>query len=262
MERLRVEAARALQSLRLYGLAKKANDSVLPLLPRERARRARMKALYGTFVRPGDLVFDVGANLGNRTAIFVELGARVVAVEPQSVCLAALRDRFENVPEVTIVPQALGSTVGVAEIQVSQAHGISSMSPDWVASVRESGRFAMYSWDSKERVSVTTVDTLIAEYGRPAFCKVDVEGFESQVLEGLSTALPVLSFECAPEYLANAYSCIDRLGRLGVFEYNYNLNETMVLELSSWVGAEQMRSILRKIEHDAFADVYARHLSA
>ena len=221
-----------------------------------------MKVLYSAFVRPGDRVFDVGANLGNRTAMFLELGARVIVVEPQLICVAALRTRFAGEPRVTIVPKALGSSAGVAEIRTSQAHGISSMSADWVASVRDSGRFAMYSWDRTEQVSVTTIDALIAEYGRPAFCKLDVEGFESQVLAGLSTALPALSFECAPEYLTNAYSCIDRLTELGEYQYNYNLNETMSLELASWVRADQMRAILRTIEGGAFADVYANLLSA
>jgi hypothetical protein len=46
-------------------------------------RRAAMDRLYGEFVRPGDLVFDVGAHVGDRIAAFRRRGARVVAVEPQ-----------------------------------------------------------------------------------------------------------------------------------------------------------------------------------
>jgi FkbM family methyltransferase len=221
-----------------------------------------MKALYGEFVRSDDLVFDVGGNVGNRTAIFLELGARAIVVEPQLICVAAVGSRFASESRVTIVPKALGSTAGEARILTSQAHGISSMSPDWVASVRDSGRFAMYRWDRTERVPVTTIDQFIGEYGSSAFCKLDVEGFESQVLGGLTTALPALSFECAPVYLTNAYACFDRLTELGEYRYNYNLNETMNLELESWVPNDRMRSILRTMERGAFADVYAKLLSA
>jgi FkbM family methyltransferase len=247
-----------LQTMRLYGVAKRANDLIAAFLPRERARRARMQTLYSTFVRSGDVCFDVGANIGNRTATLVELGAQVVAVEPQQVCIEQLRKRFGSEPRVTIVPKALGRSPGVAEMQISQAHGISSMSRGWVESVRKSGRFAMYRWDRTERVVVTTMDALIADYGRPAFCKLDVEGFESEVLAGLSAPVPALSFECAPEYLDNATSCIDRLEELASYEYNYNLNETMNLGLSEWVSANQMCILLQSMAPEAFADVYAR----
>src|SRR5213595_567146 len=44
--------------------------------------RAAMDRLYTRFVKPGDLVFDVGAHVGDRIAAFRRLGARVVACEP------------------------------------------------------------------------------------------------------------------------------------------------------------------------------------
>ena len=50
-----------------------------------------MDRLYGHFVRPGDLVFDIGAHVGDRVASFRRLGARVVAVEPQPAMVRALR---------------------------------------------------------------------------------------------------------------------------------------------------------------------------
>lgn len=257
-DRVKTHAIRALQEAHVYGLAKRVNDLVAPRLPREKARHSRMLALYAAFVQPGELVFDIGANLGNRTSVFLELGARVVAVDPQSVCIARLRSRFAGEPRVTIVPMALGPIGGEADLLTSQAHGISSMSKDWVRSVQDSGRFASYRWDRMERVQVTTMDALIAAFGRPQFSKLDVEGFESQVLQGLSNAVAALSFECAPEYLPNAFACMDRLGELGRYEYNYNLNETMVFELPRWVSPKQMRQILETIDADTFADIYAR----
>ena len=58
-------------------------------------------------------------------------------------------------------------------------------------------------------VEVTTLDRLIAIYGAPTFCKIDVEGSELQVLEGLTEALPALSFEFLPVSIKRAYGCID-----------------------------------------------------
>jgi hypothetical protein len=48
-----------------------------------RRGRGGMDRLYGQFVRPGDLVFDIGAHVGDRVANFRRLGARVVAAELQ-----------------------------------------------------------------------------------------------------------------------------------------------------------------------------------
>jgi protein-L-isoaspartate O-methyltransferase len=58
---------------------------------RQRSRAAAMDALYRQFVKPGDLVFDIGAHVGDRVAAFRRLGARVVAVEPQPALKLTLR---------------------------------------------------------------------------------------------------------------------------------------------------------------------------
>ena len=54
-------------------------------------RAAAMDRLYSRFVRPGDLVFDIGAHVGDRVASFRRLGAQVVAVEPQPAMVKVLR---------------------------------------------------------------------------------------------------------------------------------------------------------------------------
>ncbi len=77
----------------------------------DRRLRPAMLDFYGQFVRPGDLCFDVGASVGSRTAVFLELGARVVALEPEERCVAVLRRRFRGRP-VEIVAGAAGSQSG------------------------------------------------------------------------------------------------------------------------------------------------------
>ena len=49
-----------------------------------------MKTFYSQFISKNSLVFDVGANIGNRTAMFAELGRLVVAIEPQNTCMKTL----------------------------------------------------------------------------------------------------------------------------------------------------------------------------
>lgn len=68
---------------------------------------------------------------------------------------------------------------------------------------------------------MTTLDDVIAEYGVPGFCKIDVEGYESNVLEALSKRIPYISFEYCHEFLVDSVRCLDYLERLGVIQLNY-----------------------------------------
>ena len=74
----------------------------------DRARRAAMDRLYGRFIVRGDLVFDVGAHVGDRIAAFRRLGARVVAVEPQPALVRTLKLLYGRDRAVAIEPVAVG----------------------------------------------------------------------------------------------------------------------------------------------------------
>lgn len=250
---------RLLQRLSLYEVTKRVRDRIVALTPAGRHRTALMLSFYGRFMRAGDLCFDVGANLGSRVAVFRALGAKVIAVEPQEACIRHLRTRFGRDPDVTVLAVALGSTPGTAEMLVSQARSISSLSNDWVNAVKSSGRFSAYSWHDTQTVPVSTLDRLILEVGEPRFCKIDVEGFEAEVLAGLSRPIDALSFEFTPEMPTTTFACVDRLSTIGLYEYNYDVNESMQLQLASWVGPDDIKRTLGAIkDHRLFGDVYAR----
>src|SRR5918996_4175727 len=166
-------------------------------ITRQLLEARRQRAFYRAFVRQGDLVFDVGANVGDRSAVFLSLGARVVAVDPQPSCVRALEARFRD--RVTIVDQGLADVPGVRTMAVADIHVASTMEPEWVSSMTASGRFGDTEWTESVDVEVTTLDSLITEHGEPAFVKIDVEGFESAVLLGLSRPVPALSFEFVHE---------------------------------------------------------------
>ena len=213
---------------------------------------------YRQFVATGDLVVDVGANLGNRAQVFSKLGAVVVAVEPQTACADFLQSVFRNTDNFHLVRKALGASAGQTEMLISHAHTISSLSPDWVSAVTESGRFADYEWNRRETVLIDTLDNLIAQYGCPAFVKIDVEGFEDQVVSGLSTPVRALSMEFIPEFMESTLKCIEHLDRIGDYQFQISLGESMEFALPNWVTAEQIGRALSEVPSDAFGDLYAR----
>jgi FkbM family methyltransferase len=224
------------------------------------ANDQKMLDFYSMFVPRGALCFDIGANIGNRVKIFLKRRARVVAVEPQEACVKILRDMYGRNRNLSIIQKALGESEGEAEILVSNANTISSLNPEWIEVVKSSGRFSNYRWDHKQMVKVTTLDKLIEYYGIPTFIKIDVEGFEYEVIRGLSRPIRAISLEFIPEYINSTFNCIDHLQHIGKISLNYSIGETMELALGKWVTPNEMVRILSDFNGDnhLFGDIYVQ----
>jgi len=243
------------------------NDWLPPKISWRINRRSREKRellifteFYKEFLSAGDLCFDIGANLGNRTRAFLQLGCRVIAVEPQIRCIKRLRNEFQKNERFSIEPIALGSTKGHAELSVSSNHVLSTLSDSFIDRTTTSGRFYLAHWTHREAVEISTLDLLISKHGLPSFIKIDVEGFESEVLQGLSQPIKTLCFEWTPEFPENSMTCVNRLSQLGDYEYNLCWGESMKFAKSIWRSPESMLDFISEFENESmlFGDIYAR----
>jgi FkbM family methyltransferase len=222
--------------------------------------RRRLRLFYRPFVRPGDLCFDIGAHVGNRSRALLDNGARVMAVEPQPACAACLRRRFGRHPRFTLIPKAVGARAGISVLHINRLNPtISTLSPaSWRAAMARAAA-GRERWDRQIPVNVITLDQLIEQYGLPHFCKIDVEGFEDQVLAGLSYPLRALSFEFISFEKARASACLRRLQSLGAYRFNWSLGERRRLEAPEWVDVAGIEHMLRALGSRIVAgDVYAR----
>jgi FkbM family methyltransferase len=243
--------------LKAYGIARSA------LIYRANPlKRRRSRSFYRQFVGPGDLAFDIGAHLGDRVQAWVDLGARVVAVEPQPHLMAVLRRLYGRNPDVTLFQGAVGAEAGTAELLINQRNPtLSTLSVDWAATVAASPRFPGERWDERVQVDVTTLDALIEAHGVPRFCKIDVEGFEESVLAGLSQPLPCLSFEFISETADRTLGCLGRLEALGTYQYDVALGEARHLLFGDWCGRDALvRWLEARQPHEGSGDIYARNV--
>ena len=226
----------------------------------DRTRRAAMDRLYGGFVAPGDLVFDVGAHVGDRIAAFRRLGARVVAVEPQPALVRTLKLIYGRDRAVAIEAVAIGASPGTVALKLNLENPtVSSASDAFVRAAEGAPGWEGQAWTQTIRVPVTTLDALIARHGMPAFIKIDVEGFEAQALAGLTRPVPALSFEFTTIQRDVAAACVDRCRALGYVRYNGALGESQTLVHSQWLDAEAIAAWLAVLPDKANSgDVYAR----
>ncbi len=222
---------------------------------------ARLKRFYRPFIQPEDLCFDIGAHVGNRMRAFVSLGARVVALEPQPDLVRLLRFLYGRNPQVILLQSAVGALQGRHRMLISRnAPTVSSLSPDWVQTMKtKDPKFTWVEWQDAIDVEVTTLDALIAQHGLPAFCKIDVEGYELEVLRGLSQPIPSLSFEYIRSLPEAAVECLKYLLTLGEYEFNLTKIEETRFMLPFWVEASAIHDQLYHLpEPCTSGDVYAR----
>ena len=216
------------------------------------------KEFYSEFVKSGDVVFDVGANLGNRSKVFLALEAQTIGFEPQPFCQDILRSALAHHRLYHLEACALGSERGEAKMFVSEAHTISSMSPEWISDVKKSGRFSSCNWSQEIVVPIDTLDNMITKYGAPDFVKIDVEGFEHMVRRGLSQPVKALSMEFVPEHLVSTIECVDKLAQLGGAEFRYSFWDHMEWGMESWVDAGEVKAKLTSLGPETWGDLYAR----
>lgn len=225
--------------------------------------RAKEAAFYGTLLQGfhrGDLVFDIGANTGEKVEAFVRIGARVVAVEPDETNLKRLRTRFSRLQEtgtpVSIIDAAVSDREGSATMLVDgPGSALNTLSEKWVDALKlHKERFAhttdLLEFDGVKSVKTTTLDRLIEDNGAPFFVKIDVEGYELKVLQGLHRSVPYLSFEVnLPEFREEGLQCIDLLrGLREDGEFNYTSDCRSGLLSSRWLDSQKIAQVLTECD--------------
>ena len=183
----------------------------------------------------GDLFFDIGAHLGEKSKKILDKNLKIVMLEPLPQCVKQLKESFKNNRNVEILEKAVGRTVGNMTLEVnSKMPTISTMAKHW-----KNGRFSNQKWDQIISVEVTTLDHLIKIYGLPNYIKIDVEGFELDVLLGLSQKAGIISFEFTSEFLDQSIKCLNHLKKIGYKEFSLSIGESRKF-FFEWSNADNL----------------------
>jgi FkbM family methyltransferase len=202
--------------------------------------RIKSQRFYKNLIKKNDLCFDIGANMGSKSKLYLTTGATVIAFEPQSACLPYL-SRIKN-PNFHFYPFAVGSENKESLLYTSNYSEVATLSTDFIAAYESEKVY----WTNEEKVKVKSIDVLISAYGLPDYCKIDVEGYELEILSHLSYPIPIIEFEFTEKFISDTYKIIDLLS-IHPYSFNYTLNEQSEFRLFQWVPAEEIKSIINAL---------------
>lgn len=204
------------------------------------------------------LIFDIGANVGIRTSVFSRLSKSVIAVEPNHELVKILESRFKG-SNVTVLEKACGAEASVKEFFLGENHLLSTFSTSFINHKKETGN--SNSWSQSIEVETISLDHLVTEYGVPDFCKIDVEGYEKEVLSGLSQKLGVISFEFNyPSFENETLFCLKKLNDLGYSKFNFSIGESLEMNFHSWVSFQEIYNFFKLNNFPfgiSYGDIYA-----
>jgi FkbM family methyltransferase len=219
----------------------------------------RTNRFYAPFIRSGDVVFDVGANVGIYSDVFSRLGATVIAIEPNAQCCQELNQIARMNKRIIVEACAAGAAVGTATFHVCEESTMSTLSEKWLESVSKSDLHSHARWLNKVDVSVKTLDVLAKQYGEPSFVKIDAEGFDDQVLAGMSFQPAALSFEFNSNGLDVALRCLSTAALKDDYLFNYTIGQEFDFKCGTWLTREKVVGLFENLDlREEYGEVVAR----
>ncbi len=239
-------------------------DGVYELLTN---KTKKTTAFFNSFLCVNDntklLAFDIGANKGNKTKALLKLGFTVIALEPEKKAISTLQYRYKNNDKIKIVEKGVSSAEGFTAIYITEGRsGLNTMNTKWKDSLNDEDENRwqkQVEFKQHYQVPLTTIDILCAEFGNPYFIKIDVEGFELEVIKGIKSLPNFLTFEAnLPEFTKETVECLEALYTLNKnILFNYSFEEKLVLK--EWITFNEMVKYIETTEERYIEIICKRH---
>jgi FkbM family methyltransferase len=162
------------------------------------------------------LLFDIGANAGHYADANAAKYDKMILVEANPQLCRALQDKYRHNPRFMVENRLVSKDKNVP-FYLCPNHTFSTAAIRWT---KESRFVHMEKWHpSPEPIACVTVDELVKTHGKPTYIKIDVEGYEYNVLQSMTEKYCPLAFEWAEELVDEIFLSLDYLASLGYQEF-------------------------------------------
>lgn len=198
---------------------------------------------YEQFIKKDDLCFDIGANIGAKSELFLKLDAKVIAFEPQTKCLENLEILKNKNKNFSYYPFGIGDKNETKALNLATHIEVATFSDEFIQFYKNE----TIQWNEKETVEVKPINSIIEQFGIPNYCKIDTEGFELKILSSLKYKIPVIEFEFTESHFLETLKIIDLFDSKKT-TFNFILNERLKLKLKNWLKADEFKEKLKGLD--------------
>ena len=197
---------------------------------------------HKNFLVPGKLIFDLGANMGDKSHIFSFFTKKIILYEPEEILIDKLKLRFRKYKSIIIISKLVTDKIG--ESTFYSILGNESYSSILKNYNKDFDHLKNVEVTTKKKIT-TTLNFEIEKYGTPSYIKIDCEGAENLILKNLDYKIDIISFEAnLPKFLDNTLEIIDNLGNKFNYLFNIRKNEKFTFSFEKNVSLKVMKNFL------------------
>ncbi|MFK8009487.1 MAG: FkbM family methyltransferase [Saprospiraceae bacterium] len=231
------------------------HDSTHPILKLE---KAYYLSLIKNIKKNKKVIFDVGANEGFISSFFLDENFKVIAIEPDPRNQKILAARFHHKEHFKLIKKGVSDEEKIAPFFIHNRNSsLNTFSSKWKESIESRNIDEGFSAHQKF-IELITLDQIIKQRGIPSFIKIDVEGHELEVINGLNVKVPLISFEAnLPEFKEETILIINQLEQI-CEESDFNFSIKYELVFSKFVNRSKLEEELNKINEEVCLEIICR----